>query len=166
MRGGEAFAELVRRHGPMVLATCRALLVRTHDAEDAFQATFLVLALRAGTIGRPELLGPWLHAVAVRVSRKARGRIDRLRRRAGREVTMGPGEPVGSTGRFDLALVRREELEALHQELDRLPECYRVPLVLCDLGGLTHAEAAERLRWPSGSVSVRLVRAGPFFAIA
>ena len=151
-----AFAVLLRRHGGLVWGVCRQMLPTEADAEDAFQATFLVLASKAGSIRRPELLGPWLYGVAVRVARKLRGLNQRRRRR---EVPMTLVEPVGDSGRLDLGLVRVEEIEALHEELARLPETYRAPLVLCDLGGLTHVEAAERLRWPSGSLGVRLSRA-------
>ena len=154
-----AFAELVRRHGPLVLGACRQLLRDPHDAEDAFQTTFLVLARKADSIRRPELLAHWLYGVAIHVARKAKSLNERRERHEGREVAMWDAEPIGDPGRHELRLVRREEVEALHEELARLPEKYRLPVVLCDLGGLTHAEAAGRLRWPTGSLSVRLMRA-------
>lgn len=161
-RGGsadEAFAELVRRHGPMVLGVCRHLLRDPHDAEDAFQAAFLVLARKAGSIDRPELLASWLQGVAVRVARRARARNGRRRQMEGRQIALLDFEPVGDSGRPEHGLVRVETARLVHEELARLPEKYRSPVVLCDLGGLTHAEAAGRLRWPVGSVSVRLMRA-------
>jgi RNA polymerase sigma factor (sigma-70 family) len=153
------FAELVRRHGPMVLGVCRHMLRDSHDADDAFQATFLVLARKAGSIDRPELLAHWLQGVAVRVARQARGRNDRRRRIEGQEVAMLDTEPVGDAGHQEQRLARRETAQVVHEELARLPEKYRSPVVLCDLDGLSHAEAAGRLHWPVGSLSVRLMRA-------
>ena len=130
-----AFVELVRRHGPLVLGACRQLLRDPHDAEDAFQATFLVLARRAGSIRQPELLAHWLYGVAIRVARKAKSLNERRERHEGREVAMWDAEPIGDPGRHEFRLVRGEEVEALHEELARLPEKYRLPIVLCDLGG-------------------------------
>lgn len=158
-RAEPAFAELVRRYGPMVLGTCRQWLRDAHDADDAFQATFLILARKARSIRRPELLGPWLYGVAVRVARKAKALNERRSRHEKREAVMWDAEPIGDLGQQELGMVRREEIEALHEELARLPEKYRLPIVLCDLEGLTHREAATRLRWPAGSLSVRLMRA-------
>lgn len=154
-----AFAALVRRYGPLVLSVCRRWTGSVHDAEDAFQVSFLVLARKAGAIRRPEQLRSWLHGVAIRTARRARHLADRRRRNELEEVAMGGRDPEASAVPLDVALVRSEEIEALHAEIAALPEVYRLPLLLCDLGGLTHAEAAARLRWPVGSLSVRLVRA-------
>jgi RNA polymerase sigma factor (sigma-70 family) len=154
-----AFTALVRRHGPMVLRVCRQVLGDWHTAEDAFQATFLILARRAGSIRRPELLGNWLYGVALRTARTARVRNGHRRRR----VTSGGGEmsvePIGDVDRPELPLIAREELEALHEEVSRLPERYRAPVVLCELEGLTYQEAALRLRCPVSTVGIRLKRA-------
>ena len=154
-----AFAALVRRHGPMVLRVCRQVLGDWHTAEDAFQATFLILARRAGSIRQPELLGHWLYGVALRTAREARMRHERRRRRESSGVEKMSGEPIGDVDRPELPLVSREELEALHEEVSRLPERYRVPVVLCELEGLTYHEAALRLRCPVGTIGVRLKRA-------
>ncbi|QDV38926.1 RNA polymerase sigma factor [Tautonia plasticadhaerens] len=146
-----AFSALVDRHGPMVLATCLAQLRDRHEAEDAFQATFLVLARRAGSIGRRRSVAAWLHGVACRVSRKAR--LSAARRRV-RERRVADAVPASACDRppDDLAPV-------LHEELGRLPESYRAPVVLCYLEGLTHEQAAALLGWPVGTVKGRLARA-------
>ena len=156
---GLAFDALVRRHGPMVLGVCRQLLRDPHEAEDAFQVTFLVLARKAGSIRRPELLGHWLYGVAVRTARKAKALAMQRPRRLGEDLTMVQVRSIVGGGRHELQVDRREEAEALHEEVGRLPEKYRVPIVLCYLEGLSHVEAAERLRWPVGTLSVRLMRA-------
>lgn len=156
---GLAFATLVRRYGWLVLSVCRRWTGNLHDAEDAFQVTFLILANRAGSIRRPDRLGPWLHGVAVRTARRARDLAHRRRRSEVQEGAMTGRELAVDQGRHDAELVRREEADVLHEEIAGLPERYRLPILLCDLGGLTHAEAASRLRWPVGSLSVRLVRA-------
>jgi RNA polymerase sigma factor (sigma-70 family) len=154
-----AFAALVRRHGPMVLRVCRQLLGDRHAAEDAFQATFLVLARRAHALRQPDLLAPWLFGVATRTARKA-GALERTRLRRQRPLPAGgPGEPIGEDGRPEPSLALREEAELLHQELVRLPEKYREPVILCHFEGLTHEEAAQRLRCPATTLSARLVRA-------
>jgi len=146
-----AFAALVGRHGPMVLGVCRRVLSQPDDVEDAFQATFLVLVRRAGSVRVGDSLGRWLHGVARRVAAKARVRSEQRRVRS---PTNG-GEPVVSG--FDP--VRAELLAALDEELGRLPGKYQAPVVLCHLEGLTHAEAAHRLHWPVGTVSGRLSQA-------
>ena len=150
-----AFEGLVRRHGPMVLRVCSGLLGDRHAAEDAFQAVFLVLARRAGSIRRPERLAPWLHGVALRTageSRKREARRRRIERRGATMPGMSPNPP-------ERPLIRLEEAETLHREVARLPERYRGPVVLCDLEGLTHQEAAAQLRCPVGTVTTRLKRA-------
>jgi RNA polymerase sigma factor (sigma-70 family) len=152
-----AFTALVRRHGPMVFRVCRQIVGDRHTAEDAFQATFLILARRAGSIQQPELLGQWLHGVAFRTAREAR--MQQHRRQQRECAIAGALEPVDRSGRPDVALVCREELEALHEEVSRLPERYRVPVVLCDLEGLSYQDAAKKLGCPVGTIGVRLRRA-------
>ncbi len=154
-----AFEALVRRHGSMVLRVCQQILGDRHTAEDAFQATFLILARRAGSIRQPELLGPWLYGVALRTAREARGRDDRRRQRESSIAEWIGGEPMDETHRPELSLVGREEREVLHEEVSRLPERYRVPVVLCELEGLTYQEAAHRLHCPVSTIGVRLRRA-------
>ena len=148
-----ALEALVARHGPMVLGVCRRVLGNWHASEDAFQATFLVLARRAGTIRDPDQLGPWLHGVAHRVAVRARADLARrnARERPGsEEVAMEPA----STGGPDND--RAELRAALDEEVRRLPEKFRDPIILCYLDGLTHDEAASRLRCPVGTVRSRL----------
>jgi RNA polymerase sigma factor (sigma-70 family) len=157
--GEAAFEVLVRRHGPMVLRVCQQVVGDRHIAEDAFQATFLILARRAGSIRQPELLGHWLHGVALRTAREARMRDDRRRRRESSRAEGIEREPVDEATRPDVSLVCREEFEALHEEVSRLPDRYRAPVVLCDLEGLTYQQAAYRLRCPVGTIGVRLRRA-------
>jgi RNA polymerase sigma factor (sigma-70 family) len=152
-----AFAAMVSRHGPMVLGVCRQLLGDRHHAEDAFQAVFLVLARRARSIRDPDLLGTWLHGVARRTARTSRGRIAR-RRRTDEEGAARP-LPGGASIAADRALLEREQAEALHREIDRLPGDFRVPVVLCYFEGLTLDEAAHRLRWAPGTLRSRLARA-------
>ncbi len=149
---GPAFEALVARHGPMVLGTCRRMLGDGPDSEDAFQATFLVLARKAGTIRDADRLGPWLHGVARRVARRSRAQAAR------RRSFEGPGgETQAIAGTDGSVTPEAAELRAaLDEELGRLPEKYRAPLVLCYLEGLTHDEAAARLRWPVGTVRSRL----------
>jgi len=146
-----AFAVLVERHAPMVLEVCRQLLGDVHDAQDASQATFLVLAKKARSIRRPEAIGSWLHGVALRVAGKAK--VAAARRRA--HERRGGEMAARSEGEWD----RSERWPELHEEIDRLPERYRLPVVLCYLEGLTHGQAALRLGWPVGTVESRLARA-------
>ncbi len=151
-----AFAAIVARHGPMVLGVCRQLLGDHHHAEDAFQAVFLVLARQARSIRDPDLLGPWLYGVAVRTARKARGQIARRRRT---EEAGAIGRPEARPAALAEPLIDREQAEALHREVDRLPGAFRQAVVLCYFEGLSPDEAAARLRWPSGTLRSRLVRA-------
>jgi RNA polymerase sigma factor (sigma-70 family) len=146
-----AFEALVARHGPMVLATCRRSLRDGADADDAFQAAFLVLARKAGSVRVAGSVGPWLHAVAERVALKARVIACKRRDREGGEIG-DIAAPDSDEGAFEIR-------QAVHDELGRLPEKYRAPLVLCHFEGLTHEQAAEALRWPVGTVSGRLSRA-------
>jgi RNA polymerase sigma factor (sigma-70 family) len=151
-REESAFEALVRRHGPMVLAVCRQLLVDAHDAEDAFQATFLVLVRKAASLRQPELVAGFLHAVAYKIAVRARRYAARRRARERQGVEMAASRP-GDDGSG------RELRPLLHEELGRLPEKYRVPVVLCYLQGKTNEEAARQLAWPVGTVKGRLTRA-------
>ncbi|HKB38286.1 MAG TPA: sigma-70 family RNA polymerase sigma factor [Gemmataceae bacterium] len=151
----DAFAALVVRHGPLVFNVCRRVLGDAHDAEDAFQATFLVLARKAGAVGRPAALAGWLHGVAYRVALKVReaGASSRLRQPP-------PDIPEPSDPRPDplAELTARELLAILEAEVQRLPEVYRLPVALCCLEGFSQEEAARRLGWTPGSVKGRLER--------
>lgn len=153
-----AFASLVKRHGPMVLGVCRRVLRNAHDAEDAFQATFLVLFRKAARIGDRELLGNWLYGVAVRAALKMKS-ADNARRE--RERLAGAEKPPGIPGPADSA----ELLSQLDAELSQLPDKYRAPVVLCDIEGLTRTEAARRLGWPVGTLNWRLSRAREMLAM-
>ncbi len=147
-----AFEAIVSRHGPMVLATCRGVLRDRHAAEDAFQATFLTLARKAGTVRSGSALAPWLHRVARRVAVEADARIARRRRVEDWSPALEAAEArPGPTSDDPRPLV--------HEEIDRLPERYRAPIVLCYLEGLTHEQAAGQLRCPVGTVGSRVVRA-------
>src|SRR5262245_26765118 len=147
-----AFAALVHRHGAMVLAACRRVLHNPHDAEDACQATFLILAHKAAAIRKRDALGSWLHGVAVRVARDLRAK---LARRAARPLTAGDdvARPEGTE-----ALTWNEVREALDEELRRLPEHYRAALVLCYLEGRSRDEAALQLGWSLPTLRGRLER--------
>ncbi len=146
-----AFTALVERHAPMVLMVCRQTLGDEHDAADASQATFLVLAKKARSIKKPEALASWLHGVAMRVSAKAKVAAARRRSHERRGGQMA-ARPESESPRTD-------PCPELHEEIDRLPKRYRVPVVLCYLEGLTHEQAALRLGWPLGTVESRLARA-------
>lgn len=156
-RGDEAaFAEIVRRHGGAVFAVCRALTQHEQDAEDAFQAAFLVLAKKAGQGGWQPCVGGWLAGVARHVALKL---LRSEGRRAGREAahTLGPRSEEMTDDPADAA-ERREADEALLDEVGRLPECYRGPIVLCYLEGHSHAEAARMLGRPLGTVKSQIER--------
>ncbi|HEV3255507.1 MAG TPA: sigma-70 family RNA polymerase sigma factor [Gemmataceae bacterium] len=147
-----AFASLVRRHGPLVLAVCRRALHHEQDAEDAFQAVFSVLARRAGSIRKRGAVGAWLHAVAYRIARKVRA--DRGR------------QPVPATNLADVPAAEdspewawRELRPILDEEVNRLPDKYRQAFVLCHLEGRTNEQAAAHLGCPLGTVLSRLARA-------
>ena len=144
-----AFAELVRRYGPMVFGVCKRVVGQSSDADDAFQAVFLVLSRKAGGIQRPELLGHWLYRVAYRIGLKARRVVARRQRR---EIPMA-NVPEPSERPHE---AYPELAGILDDELARLAEWYRLPIVLCDLQGLSRAEAAIRLGIPEGTLSSRL----------
>jgi RNA polymerase sigma factor (sigma-70 family) len=146
-----AFAALLRRHGSMVLGVCRGILRHTHDVEDAFQATFLILAQKAASIRQRHSLGGWLYGVAYRVAVKASARAARRRQVERRTPDRVAADPLDD-------LTVRELRQALHEELRRLPEKYRTPLVLCYLQGKTQEEAARQLGWPKRRVKDRLQR--------
>jgi RNA polymerase sigma factor (sigma-70 family) len=148
-RDGAAFEALLRRHGPMVLGVCRRVLHNEHDAEDAFQATFLVLLRKARALRSPEAVGNWLYGVAHRTALHARDAAARRRRK---EAELLPRAETPDDGRAEL-------LAALDQELARLPDKHRAVLLHCDLEGKTRKEAARELGWPEGTVASRLARA-------
>lgn len=151
-RDHDAFADLVRRHGRMVFGVCRRVLRDPHDAEEAFQVTFLVLVRKAGRIRQPERLANWLFGVANRVARKSK--VTAARRGAHEQAAAIPGIVPPVT----LGPEGPEIRGILDEEMVALPERYRVPLVLCYLEGLTNEEASRRLGWPTGSMSYRLAR--------
>jgi RNA polymerase sigma factor (sigma-70 family) len=145
-----AFAALMRRHGPMVFGVCRRLLPSWHDAEDAFQATFLVLARKASTIQPRDKVGNWLYGVAYRTALEARTLLAkrRAKERPLRDVAQADAEDDSW----------RELQPLLDRELQRLPDKYRRAIVCCDLQGKTRKEAAHQLGWPEGTVATRLAR--------
>jgi RNA polymerase sigma factor (sigma-70 family) len=147
-----AFEVLVRRHGPMVLGVCRRVLGNVHDAEDAFQATFLVLARKAGSILPRERVASWLYGVAHRTARKARTMTARRSVRERQVAHMPEPEAVEPDNSW------RELQPLFDQELSRLPDRYRDPVVLCDLEGKSGREAARQLGCPEGTVASRLSR--------
>jgi RNA polymerase sigma factor (sigma-70 family) len=147
-----AFSALVERHGPMVLRVCRTILRDEHDAQDAFQATFLVLARKAGSLWARDSLGPWLYGVAFRTASCARSAEIVRREHEQRAAELMTGVVVAEEDWDDLGRV-------LHEEVSRLPERYRRPILLCYFEGLTHDQAASQLNWPVGTVRSRLARA-------
>jgi RNA polymerase sigma factor (sigma-70 family) len=153
-RGREetAFALLVQRHGPMVLSVCRRIVHDAHDAEDAFQATFLVLARSAQGVRKGPSLGSFLYGVAQRVAMQARIQAARRRAREKEWVEMSRSEPCDE-------MTWQELRRVLDEELSQLPDKYRAPIVLCYLEGKTHEQAARELGCPRTSFSSRLGRA-------
>ena len=149
-RDEAAFTAMVARHGPMVYGVCRRLLDDGHAAEDAFQATFIVLACKARSIRPRGALAAWLHGVARRVARKARS--------ARRRPTVALGDPVDPRPNALDQLTARELLAIVDEEVERLPSAYRLPILLCCLEGKSQEEAARQLGWTAGSVKGRLER--------
>jgi RNA polymerase sigma factor (sigma-70 family) len=146
-----AFEELLNRHAALVLGVCSQILRNRHDVDDAFQATFLVLVRKAGSIRVGDSLAPWLYSVAFRVAHRARNHAARDR---GLEIGRleEPSAPAPDEAfHFDVRPL-------LHEELSRLPGKFRDPILLCHLEGKSHEEAARLLRWPVGTVSSRLSR--------
>lgn len=156
-REASAFEAMVERYGPLVWGVCRRLLRDHHDAEDAFQATFLVLARKAASIMPREKLGNWLYGVAFQTAMKAR--TMRAKRRGRERPAWEMTEPEAVSDKHADELLSR-----LDREVARLPEKYRVPIILCELEGKTHRQAAEQLGWPVGTVSGRLSRARALLA--
>jgi RNA polymerase sigma factor (sigma-70 family) len=149
-----AFEALVARHGPMVLATCRAVLSSEHDVEDAFQTTFLILAKKARSLRGGDALGGWLHRVAYRAAVLASVEAKKRRRKETEASAMAPLDSAGSGRETDHDL-----RPILHEEVNRLPHRQRLPVVLCDLQGLSYAQAAEQLRWTLPTLRCRLAKA-------
>jgi RNA polymerase sigma factor (sigma-70 family) len=152
VRSGDegAFAVLLRRYGPMVYGVCRRVLRDRHEAEDAFQATFLLLVRKAASLRRPELLGNWLHGVAYRTALKARSRV---LRHAADPLVRDIAAPASDEALW------RDLRPVLDRAIDDLPTKYRVPFVLCHVQGLTNRQAAQQLGCPEGTVATRLSRA-------
>src|SRR5882762_8057034 len=148
----EAFAALVRRHGRTVLGVCRRVLINAHDAEDAFQATFLVLVRKARSIAKREAVGSWLYGVAYRAALRARAGSAQRRKHESQSLDRA-AEPATADEADD------EVRPIIDEEVNRLPEKYRRPIVLCYFEGKTYGEAARILGWPAGTTSVRLARA-------
>jgi RNA polymerase sigma factor (sigma-70 family) len=144
----------------MVFGVCRRVLVHHNHAEDPFQATFLVLVRKAASIRPREQVGPWLHGVALRTASKARCRAARRRvvERQVHAVRLRSGDRAMSAEAASDEASWRDLRPVLDAELDRLPEVYRAPVVLCDLEGASRGEAARRLGVPEGTISSRLAR--------
>ncbi len=147
----DAFSALVDRHGPMVLAVCRRMLKNTHDAEDAFQATFFILAPAQASLSRRERLAGWLHGVAVRTASEARRGSARQRTRERRSIEMSNSQSTPDADPGDI-------LPILDEELGRLPQRFRAALVACELQGKSRREAALELGLPEGTLSAHLAR--------
>ena len=148
----QAFSALICRHGELVGSICRRVLQHHHDAEDAFQATFLVLASKAGSIRKVVSLASWLHGVAYRIAMNAK----RARGRHSGEVLETTGRPQDTPA---TAVALREAQIIVHEELNHLPERYRAPFVLCCLEGKSRTEAAQEMGWRIGTVSSRIAQA-------
>jgi len=147
-RDDAAFETLVRKHGPMVLGVCRRILRNEQDAEDAFQATFLVLVRKAASLRSPHTIANWLHGVARRTALEARSSASKRR---AKEAALLPRSVMPDDPLDDLRLV-------LDRELGQLAEKYRIAVVLCDLEGKTRKEVARQLGWAEGTVASRLAR--------
>jgi RNA polymerase sigma factor (sigma-70 family) len=148
-----AFGAIVDRHGPMVRRICRQMLGNVHDADDAFQATFFILARKARSVHTHDSVASWLHGVAYRVCLRARSATDRRRVHERKAATLAG---AGASG-FNVC-ENSDRGELLHAELARLPERFRAPILLCDLEGLAYEEAARLLGCPVGTIKSRLAR--------
>jgi RNA polymerase sigma factor (sigma-70 family) len=146
-----AFRALLRRHGPVVLDVCRSMLANQADAEDAFQATFLVFARKARGIREASSLGSWLYGVAYRIALKAQAEFARRKKHESRAPTRAFVESADD-------LTWRDIKAVIHRELNSLPERFRTVLVLCYLEGRTQDEAAQQLKLPKGTLKGRLER--------
>src|SRR5579871_5270771 len=151
-RDESAFAALVRRHGPLVLGVSGRIVADDQDAEDVFQATFLVLACRAASIRRQQSVASFLYGTALRIARNLRVRNARQRALHCRAAFERPDASIPADG-------DRDSLDLLHEELNRLPHKYRDVLILCYMQGKTNEQAAHELGYPAGSMSRHLSRA-------
>src|SRR6266446_3574000 len=147
-----AFTALVQRHGPMVRGVCQRLLGSSADVDDAFQATFLLLVRKAATIRKADSVASWLYGVAYRVARGMRNGVARRQAMERKAVQRAPDDP-------GMLAAWREVCVLLDEELQRLPEKYRAPLLLCYLEGLTRDEAARQLGWSLRTACRRLTKA-------
>jgi RNA polymerase sigma factor (sigma-70 family) len=150
---GQAFEHLVSRHGPMVMRVCWKILNHHEDVEDVFQATFLALACRAGTIRNRTLLGAWLRVVAHRLALRRRTDV------ASSPVPLGVANCYATADGPEVDASRKELGQLLRAELDRLPKMYRILVDECYLKGKTNEEVAHLLDWPIGTVKGRLFQA-------
>jgi RNA polymerase sigma factor (sigma-70 family) len=147
-----AFEALLLRYGPLVLGVCRRVLHDTHDADDAFQATFLVLARKAASIAKRQSVGSWLYGVAYRIAVKAKIQAQRRRAYERHAVQRPTADPLDE-------LLWRDLRPVLDEEVNRLPEKYRAPVLLCFLEGIPYAEAARQLGCSKGTIALRLAQA-------
>src|SRR5262245_16895784 len=157
VRDEAAFTALVNRHGAMVLGTCQRVLNNRHDAEDAFQAAFLVLVRKGASVKPRERLANWLYGVAYRTALRARAMKAKRYAKENHARSLQRLEAPAESGLDDL-------LPLLDRELSCLPEKYRTPVVLCDLEGKSRKAAARQLGWPEGTLSCRLARARTLLA--
>jgi RNA polymerase sigma factor (sigma-70 family) len=151
-RDEAAFEALLQRYGPLVWGMCRRILQSRDDADDAFQATFLVLVRKAASIGRRDQVGPWLYGVAYRIAVRARANAVKRRCHERQAPKNTPADPMTESDWRDLRPI-------LDEEVQRLPEKYRIPFILCHLEGKTNDEAARQLGCPKGTIVSRLARA-------
>jgi RNA polymerase sigma factor (sigma-70 family) len=156
-----AFRELVDRHGSLVFGVCNRILRHEQDAEDAFQAAFIVLARRAADVWPRDAVGSWLYGVATRVAYKARA----LRMRRQQHEELLPACCAKEVLKPNDSSIDRDTVEAIDRAVRKLPEVYRAAVVACDLEGLSRKEAAGRLGWTEGTLSGRLARARKLLAV-